>query len=115
MPLRIRGSVSALLSVRVSAVSASRNEARLLLKTSIPPGSTACKASSPAKRYNDARCFVPFCEHERSVGKIESCQALASRQLCSSRTPVQAAGDHQVQHHPEIAFYPNCNALADAP
>ena len=28
---------------------------------------------------------------------------------------MQPAGDHQVQNQPEIAFYPNRNALADAP
>jgi hypothetical protein len=28
---------------------------------------------------------------------------------------VQAAGDHQVQHQPEIAFYTNRNPLADPP
>src|SRR5256885_7868066 len=40
------------LSVRFSALSASRNEQRSLLKSSIPPGSTECKPSSPVSTLN---------------------------------------------------------------
>ena len=56
-----------------------------------------------------------FREHEGAIRKIESRQASAPRKLCSSRPPVEAAGDHQVQHQPEIAFYANRNSLADPP
>src|SRR5438270_12360713 len=27
------------------------------------------------------------------------------------RTPVQASGDHQLQHEPEVTFKPNCDSL----
>src|ERR1700675_1841370 len=54
-------------------------------------------------------------EYERAVGKIERRQALASRQLGCSRPPVETAGNHQVQHQPQIAFYSNANSLADSP
>jgi len=77
MPLTMRGSVRALLSVRFSTVSASRNELRSLVKTSIPPGSTACKASSPARTDNDARCFVPASVSTREpVGKSKAARLL---------------------------------------
>ena len=45
MPLKMRGSVSARLSVRFSAVSAARNALRSLARTSIPPGSMERSAS----------------------------------------------------------------------
>src|SRR5207249_5774946 len=54
-----------------------------------------------------------FCKHERAVGKIESCQAVASRQSRTARPPVQATGNHQVQHKPKIALHSNGNSLAD--
>src|SRR5258708_34726877 len=46
-----------------------------------------------------------FGKYERSFGKIEGSQAPAACQLCSTVSPVQPAGNHQVQDEPEIAFY----------
>jgi hypothetical protein len=48
------------------------------------------------------------------MGKVEGCQILAARQLGVSRTPVQPAGNHQVKYQPQVAIYPNCDALADS-
>ena len=77
MPLTMRGSVRALLSVRFSTVSASRNELRSLAKTSIPPGSTERKSSSPARTDKDARCFVPASVSTREpVGKSKAARLL---------------------------------------
>ena len=59
MPLTTRGSVSARLRVRFSAVSAARNSARSLERISIPPGSMERKPSSPATTCSEARRFVP--------------------------------------------------------
>src|SRR5258707_1357935 len=64
------------------------------------------------------RCSVlctGFGKHERTAGKIESRQTPAARELRSWDLPVQAAGNHQVQHQPEIAFYSNRDSLADSP
>src|SRR5712664_1604940 len=64
------------------------------------------------------RCSVlctGFGKHERTAGKIESRQTPAARELRSWDLPVQPAGNHQVQHQPEIAFYSNRDSLADAP
>jgi len=49
-----------------------------------------------------------------AVGKVERCQRLAARQLCSCRAPVQPAGNHQVKHQPKIILDANRNAFADA-
>src|SRR5271157_768349 len=112
----MRGSVRALLSVRFSALSASRNELRSLAKMSIPPGSMDSNPSSLRSTYSDARCFVPASvEHKRAIGKIESCQTLPSRQFCSLLSPVQAAGNHQMQRQPEIALHPDDYSLANPP
>src|SRR6266481_4632393 len=61
------------------------------------------------------RCSVlctRFGKHERTAGKIESRQTPAARELRSWDLPVQPAGNHQVQHQPEIAFYSNRDSLA---
>jgi inhibitor of KinA len=55
-----------------------------------------------------------FGKRERAVGKIESSQAVAARQLCFWRPPVQAARNHQVQDEPEIAFHSDRDSLADS-
>src|ERR1700741_1157760 len=55
-----------------------------------------------------------FGERERAAGKIESCEAAPAGKLCPSRLPMQAPGDHQMQNEPEIAFYADGDALADA-
>jgi hypothetical protein len=54
-------------------------------------------------------------EDQGSSRKVESRQALAASQLCSTRSPVQPARNHQVQHQPEIAFHSDRDSLADAP
>ncbi len=77
MPLSMRGSVRALLRVRFSAVSASRNDLRSLVKISIPPGSTERKPSSPVSTCNDARCFVPASVSTREpLGKSKAARLL---------------------------------------
>src|SRR5437899_815948 len=54
-------------------------------------------------------------EHERSGSKIDSREAAAPREPCALRLPMEAACDHQVQHEPEIPFYPNRDTFADSP
>ena len=77
MPLTKRGSVRALLSVRFSAVSASRNEFRSLAKISIPPGSIESKPSSPESTCNDARRFEPASVSTREpFGKSKAARLL---------------------------------------
>jgi len=55
-----------------------------------------------------------FGEHKGTVGKIEGGQTLTASQFRARRLPVQPAGNHQVQHQPEIVFYSNDNALANS-
>jgi hypothetical protein len=56
-----------------------------------------------------------FGKYERAAGKIECGQAVAARQLCLWRPPVQPARNHQVQDEPKIAFHSNGDSLADSP
>ena len=115
MPLNSRGSVSARFSVRFSAVSAARNAARSLAKTSMPPGSIETQAFLAARTCNDARRLVPASvSTQGAVGKIERCEALRPASFAPRRPPVQAAGNHQVQHQPEVAIHADGDALADA-
>src|SRR6266849_280492 len=69
--------------------------------------------------YEDVqRCAVlcaGFGEHQRAAGKIEGRQISAASQLCRAGTPVQPAGDHQVQDQPEVAIHSNRDALPDTP
>src|SRR5437660_1414610 len=59
MPEKIVGSVSARLSVWLSAVSAARNSSRPAVSGSSPPGSCSARAASPRTRWIAARFFVP--------------------------------------------------------
>src|ERR1700722_2427018 len=56
-----------------------------------------------------------FGENQRTVGKIERREILSAAKLRLTITPMQAAGNHQVQNEPKIAFHPNRDTLADAP
>src|ERR1035438_5335283 len=53
-------------------------------------------------------------ERKRAVREFERREVLAPSQFRPRRTPVQPAGDHQVQHQPDIAFHAHRDALADA-
>ena len=115
MPLKIRGSVRALLRVRFSIVSASRKESRSLENTSIPPGSMERNASSPWKRCNEARRLVPASVSTREpLGKSKAARFFRPASFAPGRPPVQASGNHQMKHQPEIALHPDSDALADA-
>ena len=115
MPLTMRGSVSARLSVRFSIVSAERNALRSLLKTSMPPGSIASRAASTAKDVQRRAAFAAgLGEHERPGWKIERGEVIAPGELRGRRAPVQTAGDHQVDHEPQVIVEADRNALADA-
>ena len=46
--------------------------------------------------------------------KSKAARALRPASLACGGLPVQPAGDHQVQHQPEIAFDADGDALADA-
>ena len=39
---------------------------------------------------------------------------MTSTELCALGTPVQAAGDHQMQNQPEIAVHADRNSLSDS-
>ena len=92
IPLRMRGSVRALLSVRFSTVSAVAKRveiAREDVDSSRIHGTQGLLASE-----NRQRCAVlgaGFGEHERASGKIEGRQTLAASQLCL-RQAASAAG-----------------------
>ena len=115
MPLRKRGSVSARFSVRFSTVRTRRKLSRSAEKTSMPPGSSACKRlfiCDDLERCSSLR--ARFGQHQRAVGKIEGREILPPTEFRSHRTPVQPAGDHQVQHHPEAVVEAESDALANA-
>ena len=46
--------------------------------------------------------------------KVEGGEGVAAGEFGLSGLPVQAAGDHEVQHQPEVAFDADGDALADA-
>ena len=54
-------------------------------------------------------------ERERSRREIESRQVLAPLEGRVGRLPMQAAGDHQVQHQPEVAIQADGDALSHSP
>ena len=53
-------------------------------------------------------------EDERAQGKVEGEEGLTAGELCLRRTPVKAAGDHEMNHEPEITVDTDGDALADA-
>jgi hypothetical protein len=54
-----------------------------------------------------------FGEDQAAMGEIESREGILASQDGSRLTPVEAAGDHQVKHEPEIAGKADGDALAD--
>src|SRR5438445_10844448 len=56
-----------------------------------------------------------FSKDQRAAGEIESRQAAAAGKLRAWIFPVQAPGNHQMQHEPKIAFDANRDALTDSP
>jgi hypothetical protein len=54
-----------------------------------------------------------FGEDQRAVGKIEGGKIVTTCELCVLRTPVQAAGNHQMKHNPEIVIEADGDAFAD--
>src|SRR5260370_28099790 len=108
MPLTMRGSVRALLSVRFSAVRAARNELRSLVKISIPPGSMERKPSSPVTTYNDARCFVP--------ASVSTREPLGKSKAARLRRPASfALGIRSEEHTSELQSHLNlvCRLLLE--
>jgi len=86
MPLTMRGSVSARLSVRFQRsvpAGTSRDRGEHL----DPAGSIASSAASPRSTSSDAAPFgAGFREHERAGGKIERCEIVAPAELaCGGR------------------------------
>ena len=69
-------------------------------------------------RHHVERCpplAAGLCERERSRREIESRQILAPPEGRVGRPPMQAAGDHQVQHQPEVAIQADGDALSHSP
>src|SRR5689334_20721773 len=56
-----------------------------------------------------------LCHGERAGREIQSCEVLPPGELHLWRPPMQPAGDHQVDHEPEITFEADRDPLADAP
>jgi hypothetical protein len=54
-------------------------------------------------------------ERERARREIESRQILPALENGVNRLPMQPAGDHQVQHQPEVAFQADRDALSHPP
>ena len=81
----------------------------------MPPGSIACMASSLAEDVQRGAALASgFGEHQRAVGKIERGEVVAAAELRARGPPVQAPGDHQVKHEPEVVVEADGDALADA-
>src|ERR1019366_1401725 len=53
-------------------------------------------------------------QHQRTVVKVEGCQPIAAGKLGLRRLPMQAAGNHEVEHQPQVAVDADGDALADA-
>src|SRR5580658_2663510 len=54
-----------------------------------------------------------FGEKQAAIWKIESCETTGARHLDAAGAPVQASGDHEVQHQPQIVVQPNGDPFAD--
>ena len=116
MPLNTCGSVRARLSVWFSRVSAARKSAGEAESTSMPAavvlgkpgfarddvqrraalGAASVSTSVPSWKSNAASCCLPA-------------------SFAPGALPVQPAGDHQVQHQPQVAVQPDRDALAQPP
>ncbi len=55
-----------------------------------------------------------FGEDEGAVGEVEGGEIVAASEFRSERTPVEAAGDHEVQDEPEAVVEFDGDAFADA-
>ena len=55
-----------------------------------------------------------FGEDERAVGEVEGCEIVAAAEFCSEGTPVETAGDHEVQDEPVAVVEFDGDAFADA-
>jgi len=115
MPLTMRGSVSARLSVRFSTLSACRNVSRSAANTSIPGIDRFERRVAAQHEQRRAPFGAGFREHERAGGKIERCEIVAPAELCVRRPPMQSSGDHQMEHEPQVVVEADRDALADAP
>ena len=103
----MRGSVRALLSVRFSAISASRNELTLLVKMSIPPVSMACRPSSPPRTCSEARCFAPgSVSRSEPLGKSKAARLCRPANLapgvrqCKRPASIKCSTSHRLSYTP---------------
>jgi hypothetical protein len=55
-----------------------------------------------------------FGEDERAVGKVEGGEIVSSAEFGSDGSPVEAAGDHEVEDEPETVVELDGDAFADA-
>jgi len=55
-----------------------------------------------------------FGEDERAVGKIEGGEIVAAAEFGAERTPVEAAGDHEMEDEPDAVIELEDDAFADA-
>ena len=56
-----------------------------------------------------------FGEDQRSTGEVEGGEILPSAKFGADGSPVQAAGDHEVQDEPEFVFKAEGNTFANSP
>ena len=82
----------------------------------MPPGSISREGLLAAEDVQRGAAFgAGFGENEMRAGReVEGEQPVAAGELGLRRTPVQAAGDHEMDHEPETAFETDGDALADA-
>ena len=71
----------------------------------MPPGSMSCSACSPRKRCSEARRLEPA-SVRTSVpsGEIEGEKRLAAGEFGLRRTPMQTAGNHEMDDKPDVAI-----------
>ena len=115
MPLKIRGSVRARLSVWFCAVSRAPKAARSAAMTSRPCGLSASIAASPSTMWIDAWRFDPASvKITDPAGKSNAARPDLSGNRGAALAPSQASRDHQVDHRRKPALELDDDSLAKA-
>ena len=114
IPLRMRGSVSVRLSVCRSRSTALRKLATSARRGSMPPGSSAASAGSPLHHVQGGALLrARLGEEQGARCEVEGREPELAGELGPRRTPAQAAGDHEMQHHEALAVQREDDALPD--
>ena len=79
----------------------------------MPPGSSAASPAHPPHVQGGALPRARLGEEQAAGCEVEGREPELAGQLGPRRTPAQAAGDHEMQHHEPLAVQREDDALPD--